>query len=148
MLEQTLCMFSAHDATESQQLSLTVWAVKPLYIQHCCANHSQKQTLHVIAQPPCNSPKRSQRAEWHHYVHCQIKHTFSSGCPAHPCALPVWGCAKGAAKQACGKTVVKTPKNGQRQALNQKPAARLPRKDSHFLDQGHLRFQILCAGCL
>ena len=53
-----------------------------------------------------------------------------------------WGCAKGAAKRACGKTVVQTPKNGQQQALNQKPAARLPRKDSHFLDQGQLQFQI------
>ena len=60
----------------------------------------------------------------------------------------LWGCAKGAAKRACGKTVVQTPKNGQQQALSQKPAARLPRKDSHFLDQGHLRVQILHAGCL
>ena len=66
----------------------------------------------------------------------------------HDDSVTWWGCVEGAAKRACGKTVVQTPKNGQQQALNQKPAARLPRKDSHFLDQGHLRFQILCAGCL
>ena len=55
-----------------------------------------------------------------------------------------WGCAKGAAKQACGETVVQTPKNGQQKVVNQKPAARLPRKDSHLLDQGHLWFQAFC----
>ena len=59
-----------------------------------------------------------------------------------------WGCAKGAVKRACRKTVVQTPRNGQLQVVNQKPAARLPRKGSHLLDQGHLRFQIQCARCL
>ena len=44
----------------------------------------------------------------------------------------IWGRAKGAMKRACGKTVVQRPKNGQQQVVNQKPAARLPRKDSHF----------------
>ena len=44
----------------------------------------------------------------------------------------IWGCAKGAAKRACGKTVVQTPKNGQQQALNQNPQLDSPEKIHTF----------------
>ena len=43
------------------------------------------------------------------------------------------------------KRLSKHLRNGQQQAVNQKPAARLPTKDSHLLDQDRLWFQALCA---